>query len=374
MMKATARHAILAVALSLAVAAPAGARRPQEDALTAFEAFVRQRIKQEQIPALTIGFVRDDAMWVRAFGYADLENEVPATADSAYRLASVQKSMTAVAVLQLAERGKIDLDAEIQTYVPYFPRKRYPVTVRQLLGHLGGIPHYVNRDVEQHITVHKTTREAIAIFESYDLVAEPGTAFSYSTYGYNLLGAAIESASGQSYGDYMRDHVWGPAGMTATRLDDPVDLIPNRVRGYRLLDGKVKNSEFVDISSRFAGGGTRGTVGDLLKFMRALNEGRLLSARSLELLYTPMRTRDGKRSGFPRTEGYAMGWNVMRQRGGLVFTNDGGQQETRTFILNVPSRRISIAIAMNLEADVATDVLFRFYEIVTGEPFELGAE
>jgi len=105
------------------------------------------------VPGMTIGFVKDNQMWVRGFGLADIENRVAATDSSAYRLASIQKSMTAVAVLQLAERGKLDLDAEIQTYVPYFPKKKYPITARELLGHLGGIPHYVNRDVEQHITV-----------------------------------------------------------------------------------------------------------------------------------------------------------------------------------------------------------------------------
>src|SRR5438874_755000 len=116
-----------------------------------FEEFVRQQMETNKIPGLTIGFIKGDYVWVKGFGFADVESRVPAKADSAYRLASVQKSMTAVAILQLVEQGKINLDAEIQTYVPYFPKKKYPITVRQLLGHLGGIPHYVNRDVEQHI-------------------------------------------------------------------------------------------------------------------------------------------------------------------------------------------------------------------------------
>jgi CubicO group peptidase (beta-lactamase class C family) len=175
---------------------PAHVARPSEtraddqyaDKLRSFEEFVRQQMAKNKVPGLTIGFVKDDYMWVKGFGYADLENQVPANAESAYRLASVQKSMTAAAILQLVELKKINLDAEIQTYVPYFPKKKFPITVRQLLYHLGGIPHYVNRDVEQHIKEHKNTREAIVIFENFDLIAEPGTKFSYSSYGYNLLG------------------------------------------------------------------------------------------------------------------------------------------------------------------------------------------
>jgi CubicO group peptidase (beta-lactamase class C family) len=342
--------------------------------LRAFEEFVREQMEKNKIPGMTIGFVKDDYVWVKGFGYADVENKVPAKAESSYRLASVQKSMTAVAILQLVEQGKINLDAEVQTYVPYFPKKKFPITVRQLLYHLGGIPHYVNRDAEQHIKVHKTTREAIAIFENFDLVAEPGTKFSYSSYGYNLLGAVIEGASGQPYADYMREHVWGPLGMSGTRMDDPLDLIPDRVRGYQLIDGGLKNSEFIDVSSRFAAGGARGTVVDLLKFMKGLNDRKLLSQASVDLMYAPTKTRDGNISGFPKTAGYAMGWNLVPQKSGLVVINDGGQQETRTFILNFPAKKFALAVAQNLERDDDGAIIFRLYELVLGEKFILGAQ
>ena len=342
------------------------------DKFRVFEDFVRQQMEKNKIPGMTIGFVKDDYVWVKGFGYADLENKIPAKPESAYRLASVQKSMTAAAILQLVEQGKINLDAEIQTYVPYFPKKKFPITVRQLLYHLGGIPHYVNRDVEQHIKVHKTTREAIAIFENFDLIAEPGTKFSYSTYGYNLLGAAIESASKQSYADYMRQHVWQPLGMSETRMDDPLALIPNRVRGYQIMNNEIRNSEFIDVSSRFAAGGTRGTVIDLLKFMKGLNDGKLLSAKSLGLMYATTKMRDGAVSGFPRTAGYAMSWNLTTQKRGLVVFNDGGQPETRTFILNFPEKKFALAVAQNLEKDNYSEMFLRLYELILDEKFRLG--
>ncbi len=342
------------------------------DKLRAFEQFVRQQMEKNKTPGMTIGFIKDDYVWVKGFGYADLENKTPAKAESAYRLASVQKSMTAVAVLQLAEQGKINLDAEIQTYVPYFPKKKYPITVRQLLYHLGGIPHYVNRDLEQHIKEHKTTREAIAIFENFDLVAEPGTKFSYSSYGYNLLGAIIESASKQPYADYMRERIWQPLGMNDTRMDDPLALIANRVSGYQIINNELKNSEFINISSRFAAGGTRGTVVDLLKFMKGLNDGKLLSSKNIDLMYSPMKTRDGNISGFPKTAGYAMGWNLAPQKSGLVIIKDGGQQETRTFILNFPAKKFALAVAQNLEKDDDGAIIFRLYELVLDEKFSLG--
>jgi CubicO group peptidase (beta-lactamase class C family) len=361
------RHIVLCTLLVTSTVARAA--DPYAAKLRTFEADVVAEMQKSRIPGLTIGFIKDDSIWVKGFGESDLENKTPATADSAYRFASVQKSMTAVAVLQLVEQGKIDLDAEIQTYVPYFPRKPFPVTVRQLLGHLGGIPHYVDRAKEQHITEHKSTREAIAIFEDFPLVAEPGTQWSYSSYGYNLLGAAIESASKQSYADYMREHVWQPAGMTATGMDDPLRLIAHRVRGYQLIDGEIRNSEFIDISSRFAAGGTRGTVPDLLRFMKALNDGKLLSPQSIATMQTPMVTRNGGHTGFDGTEGYAMGWNVMKQPFGFAYTNDGGQQETRTFILNVPAKHFAVALAINLESDSYAPLFLQLYELILGEPF-----
>ena len=147
------------------------------------ERVVTDVMRKERIPGLVVGVARSGCAWVRAFGVSDVENGTPMTPESSFRLASVQKSMTAVAVLQLAGAAKLDLDAPIQRYVPDYPRKRWPVTARKLLSHLGGVPHYVNRDVEQHIEEHRTTRESIAIFAGFDLVAEPGTRYSYSSYG-----------------------------------------------------------------------------------------------------------------------------------------------------------------------------------------------
>lgn len=324
------------------------------------------------VPAVSAGYAHRGRVTVGGYGFADLENRVRATPDTAYRYASLQKSMTAVAVMQLVEAGRIDLDADIRRYVSYYPAKRWTITPRQLLNHLGGVPHYVNRVLEQHFTDHKTTRQAIAVFADFDLVAEPGTKFVYSSYGYNLLGAAIEEVSGQAYADYMTQHLWRPAGMNATRMDDPAVLIPHRSRGYRLIDGALRNSEFIDVSSRFAAGGTRGTVPDLLRFMTALEGGRLLSRSRVAEVYVTGRTHDGGFSGFPRTLGYAMGWNVIAGPTGPIYHNDGGQQETRTMMLNIPSEQLYIATAQNFEEDGAgLPLVALIYEAVTGRRFPL---
>lgn len=347
----------------LAVAPPLSAQDANRYAekIKLFEEFVKKQMEIDRVPGLSVGFMVDDFVWAKGFGYADMENKSPATAKSAYRLASVTKPMTAVAVMQLVEKGKIDLDAEVQTYVPYFPKKRWPITVRQLLGHLGGISHYRSSE-ELHIKEHKDTREAIAIFENFDLVAEPGTKYSYTSYGYNLLGAVIEGAAKQSYGDYMRENIWEPLGMTDTHMDDPNELIPNRVRGYRLVDGELKISEFIDISSRFAAGGTRSTVIDLLRFAKGLGSQKALSPESIDLMFTSMATKDG------RLTNYGMGWMVAPINGRFVVAHSGGQAETRTRLYYFPTENFAIAVGCNFEDANPTVYALRLFQLIFDEP------
>lgn len=340
--------------------APALAQR-----LAAFDGWVASRMAMERMPGMTIGFAQGEVEWVKGYGYADLENRVPASARSSYRMASVTKPMTAVAILQLVEQGKVDLDASVQTYVPYFPLKPFPVTVRQLLGHLGGIDAYRDSRVEQHFKQHKNTRQSLAVFEHFDLIAEPGTRYRYTSYGYNLLGAVIEGASGITYGQYMQRHVWQPLGMTATMLDDPVALIAHRVRGYGLEGNTLTNSEFVDISSRFSAGGTRASVPDMLAFGKGVHAGKLLSAASVAAMSESMATRDGKLTD------YGMGWDTYPTSGRHSISHSGQQPETATYLYSFPSRQLTIAVASNLQRANTEAFAQRLFEVVMDEPWQL---
>ena len=331
------------------------------EAIRAFEKFVESRMEQDRAPAVCVGFLKNGFIWARGFGLTDLENGVRAKPDSAYRLASITKTITAVAVLQLEEQGRIDLDAEVQKYVPFFPPKKWPVTVRLLLGHLGGISHYKDYSIEGRIREPKTTREALAIFQDFDLIAKPGTTYNYSSYGFNLLGAVIEGASGLSYGDYIRKHIFEPLGMNDTHMDDPSDIIPNRVRGYRIINGKLKNSEYINISSRFAGGGTRSTVLDLLAFAQGICRERLLMPATWDRMFRSMTTSKGFFTG------YGMGWRVSPLNGHFQVQHGGSQPETRTHLLIFPRENFAVAIASNLEGIDLSPYYLRLASLVLGE-------
>lgn len=335
--------------------------------LRSFEQFVEGQMKKDRIPGLTIGFTKGNYTWVKGFGYADLENKVPATAESAYRLASITKSMTGTAILQLVEQGKIKLDEEIQTYVPYYPKQKWPVTVRQLLVHLGGGqtgsgigPEYV------------TPREVVARIAKFPIKNEPGVKFDYQTSGYNLLGAAIEEVTGKSFGEYLQENIWKPTGMKNTRMDNVRDLIPNRVRGYELVKVEIRNAPFLDVSSRFGGGGATGIVPDLLRWADNVQTAGILSKASLDLMFSPVANQSGHFVGIDDDAWhYTLGWQVFPVNGQFVFYQDGGQIGTNTMVLHVPSENLSIAFACNLQDIDRMPYVKRLYETITDQPWDI---
>src|SRR5258706_11127742 len=205
-----------ALLLNLLVGMPAAATATEAlpaAKIARIEAAITAAMSQKGIPGLSIAVVTGDQLrWQQGYGTADLENLVPAKASTEYRIASVTKTLTAVAAMQLAEKGALDLDAPVQKYAPSFPAKPFPITTRQLLAHLSGIRNYRREEGER--TVHyDSLSDALGIFKDDPLEHEPGTRYTYSVFGYTLLGAVIEGASGMTFPDYMRERVFKPAGM-----------------------------------------------------------------------------------------------------------------------------------------------------------------
>lgn len=365
--------AIAALMLCGVVRAPAGAQVPTPQTadpyaarLREFEEFVAAAMKADRIPGMTVGFFKDDYTWVKGFGFADLENKTPAHAESAYRLASVTKSMTGEAIVQLAERGKLDLDAEIQTYVPDYPKQKWPVTVRNLLTHTGAGQTGSGLGPE-----HVTPKEVVARISKYPIQYEPGTRFDYQTAGYNLLGAAIENVSGQTFDAYLRENLFAPAGMKETGMDDVINLVPNRVRGYELVGGEIKNAPFINVSSRFGGGGLTSTVPDLLRWARAALVGKIVSAKWIDEMLKPLTSKSGRYTGLDDGDVYyTLGWLIEPVNGRFLLRAEGSQKGTETLVYYFPEKRLGLAVACNLQFAPTRKYARRLYELVTGEPWE----
>ena len=305
---------------------------------------VSAEMAQKQIPGLSLAVATNGKVrWSTGYGLADIENQIAARPETVYRWASVSKPVTAVAVMQLVERGKIDLDAPIQTYLPTFPVKPWPVTTRQLLSHLGGVRHYKGDERDSTLRyVH--FRDAFGVFETDPLVCQPGTKHVYSSYGYNLLGAVVEDASGEPFVGYLRNHVFRPAGMTHARADVVEALIPHRARGYvKTTAGELKNSRLADLSNKVPGGGLCGTAEDALRFALALQSGTLLPAASREAMWTRQKISGG------RAFDYGLGWSLSRRNGRREVWHAGQTTQSSTLLYMLPDQRFAVALMANLE-------------------------
>jgi len=297
-----------------------------------------------KIPGLQVAVaVGGKLVWSEAFGYADLAREVPVTAETQFRIGSVSKPLTAAAVALLYEQGKLDLDAPVQRYVPSFPDKGYPITTRQLAGHLAGIRHYRGDEFlrNRHFD---TVLEGLAIFQGDSLLFPPGTKFSYSSYGWNLISAVVEGAAGQDFLTYMSRNVLRPLGLTHTAPDRVDSLIPNRTRFYeRGADSGFVPAPPVDNSYKWAGGGFLSTAEDLVRFGSALLEPGFLEAATLELLFTSQKTTAGEPTG------YGVGWFVATDGRGHRWVSHGGGSVGGTTAFSVDrDSRVVVAITSNL--------------------------
>jgi CubicO group peptidase (beta-lactamase class C family) len=266
------------------------------------------------------------------------------TPNTRVRLASISKPMTAVAVMQLVEQGKIDLDAPVRRYVPQFPEKPWPVTVRELLGHTAGIRGYLGDEMSSttHYADHVTP---MGVFAKDALLFQPGTKYSYSTYGYTVIGAMLEGLTHEKLVDYLRKHVFDPAGMDTIGEDSVYALIPHRARGYQLRpNGAVENCELSDTSNKIAGGGLISTATDLVKFALALNAGKLVRPETLKKMWTATKLPDGT------TAPYGLGFEIRPSDGLNVVGHTGGQRGTTTNLVILPDKGIVFAYMMNLES------------------------
>ncbi len=323
------------VRLSVGTELPAEVRADLDARIEAF-------LEKTKTPGLSAAFVNEhEVCYERGYGLADIENNVAATPETVYRLASISKMLTAVGAMQLVEAGSLDLAAPIQQYVSGFPEKQAPITCELLLKHQSGIRHYKGDEVRS-AQAYPHVRDSFAVFQDDPLLFNPGEKFSYTTYGFNVVGAVIEGASGEDYVDYILEHICQPAGMTSIRPDSPAKIIPHRAAGYRRSGPVLVNDIAVNVSNKIPGGGWCGTPGDLARFAIALCRGNLVSEESLERMWTPQKTSDGTQT----KAGY--GCFIDTVGGDRLISHSGGQPKVSTFLVFSPCKKTAVALMCNL--------------------------
>jgi CubicO group peptidase (beta-lactamase class C family) len=338
------RSASVTIALFVAAVSATAQNAPPADFSARADQVVITARQQQQIPAIIVAAgMMDHIVYSKAFGTADLENAVPATTETLSRTGSIAKPISAATAMTLVDSGKLDLDAPVQKYCAPFPPKQWPITTRELLSHTSGIRHYKEGEIES--TRHyQWMADGFAIFANDPLLFEPGMAFSYSTYGYTVVGCVIEGASGQRFADYVADHVLKPAGMTNSFVDDVFEIVPHRARGYQKIKGQVKNAGLMDSSYKIPGGGYVTNAEDLVRFAQALMSGKIVRPDNLRQMWTPVTVPDGGTGA-----NYGLGFSVRMIEGEKYVAHGGGQQGTSTSMVIIPDRHFAVAALANMD-------------------------
>lgn len=306
----------------------------------------------QRIPGVSLGVMhRGKIVKAKGYGLASIELNVPVTPRSIFQTGSVGKQFAATAVMMLVESGRLSLDDRIIQWFPEAPMAWREITVRHLLTHTSGIPDYGAEESTMGkgvVDFHRayTEDELVRRFTALPLEFQPGDKSSYSNTGYVILGALIRRVTGQFYGDFLQEHIFKPLRMTATQIISESDIIPNRAAGYRLVQGQIKNQEWVDPTlNTTADGALYSSVLDMAKWDEALYGEKLLKRASLEQMWTPVKLNNGK------TYLYGFGWRVDSINGHRRVWHDGGWQGFTMSIQRYLDDGLTVVVFTNLDED-----------------------
>lgn len=306
----------------------------------AVDDYVQTQIQTQRIPGLSLAVLKNGQLvQAKGYGLANVELNVPATADTVYQSGSVGKQFTATAIMILAEEGKIGLQDRLSKYFPEAPGHWKDVSVRHLLTHTSGIKDYSAKDINYRLDY--TTADLFKVYGSFPLDFPPGERWSYSNTGYALLGFLIEKVTGQFYGDFLKEQVFQPLGMETARVISEADIVPRRAAGYRLVEGALKNQEYVSPTlNTTADGSLYLTVRDLAQWDAGLRAGRLLRKTVFDQMWTPVTLNNGN------TYPYGFGWRPATHRGSVG--HGGSWQGFRTHIERYSEDGLTVIVLTNL--------------------------
>lgn len=269
---------------------------------------IKNTMKEHNMVGLAITIIKDGkTVWSEGFGYANLESETKVDPEKTmFRVGSISKPITSTAIALLYESGQVRLNDNVREYVPYFPEKQYPFTVKQLAGHMAGIRHYNYSKPGEYDNKKRYTsvKESLTVFQDDSLIYKPGDQFRYSSFGFNLLSAVVEGASNQNYLNFLQKELFDPVGMNHTSADFTDSVIVGRTGFYEFDSASMKiiNGEFVDNSYKWAGGGFLSSSMDLARFGWAFHNNEVVSDSVKQLFTSQTQLNNGEMNH------YALGW------------------------------------------------------------------
>ncbi len=338
------------LALFILLAPPSlGAAEIDGKKLTTLDQFLETQQRERGIPGLSAAVaVWNKVVWSKGYGEADIENHVPVTPDTVFRIGDVSTLITAVGVLKFVQEGKLSLNTDIRKFVPEFPNKGAAITVHHLLAQQSGIRDKRNANGYYNTKNYAKMIATIDSFRTSPLAAQPGEAIQYGHRGFTLLGLALERVSSMTFSEYLDKHVCTPLQMNATTVDDKYKIIPRRARGYyRAHDGNLRNARPADMSNRFPGAGLVSTANDMGLFAASLMSNSLLDPVMLEMMTTDYKTDDGKSTQ------YGLGCFVRSHKGRILFGHAGRVPQASAILVFAKTEKVAFVLLTNLEqADV----------------------
>lgn len=323
-----------------------------EAMIARIDALAAKALAHPGAAGLSVAVARGDLVILsKGYGKADLENSVPATEGSVFRIASVTKQFTAAAILRLAERGKLSLDDDFTRYVE-FPTSGKTITIRHLLSHTSGIKSYTDAPgfFDSGVARDLPPERVLDSVRGLPLDFEPGSQWAYSNTNYHLLGMIIEKVSGVTYARFMQDEFFTPLNLTHTRFDVASEIIPGRARGYGVINGAAANASYLSMTIPYAAGGLLSTAGDLVRWQLALVGGRVVSADSYKAMTSRAALSDGSFAA------YGFGLFMSEVDGHPNFMHEGGIPGFNAILVYFPKEKLSIAVISNSPAASAGQV------------------
>jgi len=330
----------------------------QQTVSTKVDEFIKAEMRRQRIPGLSLAVIRDGRMIIaKGYGLANVEHQIPVKPETVFQSGSIAKQFTATAVMILVEEGKLSLDDKISKYFTDAPDAWKDITVRHLLNHTSGMGDYPS---EVDLRRDYTEDEYFAFIKNSSLIYQTGAKWDYSNIGYVTLGALVRKVTGKFYGDFLQERVFQPLGMKTARVISEADIILNRAAGYRLVNGDLKNQEWVSPSTNTtADGSFYFTILDLVKWDAALDTDKPLKQSSLAQMWMPVKLRDGTQKA------YGFGWHTDKMHGHRIVYHGGAWQGFKSFIVRFPDDKLTIIFFANLrqttEFRLARGLIANFY-------------
>lgn len=350
----------LAVALFLVTFGPwfaatvlPAADQQEVDALV--ESIGQSVIDQGNVVGLSIGVARDDAvLCTRGFGLANVELNVPASADTVYRIGSITKEFTAAAILLLVQDGELGLDDPLSRHLTDYPKPGNRATIRQLLQHTSGIKDFTRLpNFRRERSLDVTPAEVLQRFQNLPLDFQPAQQFQYCNSGYFLLGLVIEKVSGKSYREFLTERIFEPIGLTNTYCASAPRIIAGRAAGYAVWSGVQRNAQAICMKQTVGAGNLASTVGDLLTWQQALVTARVIGSKSTDLMTNRGKLDNGK------SINYGLGVFIRNMNGQKVVRHGGGIVGFRSEVAHYAPSGYTIAVLSNTENTNTTRIADR---------------